>query len=72
VHGGPSAEGYLSAAAPESDFEEAPMSTTSPAQLSYDVLVSDGPAGPATSACRTEPRNRAPGLLSADDDMRRG
>ena len=24
-------------------FEEAPMSTTSPTQLSYDVVVSDGP-----------------------------
>ena len=33
---------------PERHFKEAPMSATSPAQLSYDVFVSDGPAGAST------------------------
>src|SRR5271169_724226 len=39
------AEAYCSAADPERYFEEAPMSATSPARLSYDVFVSGGPAG---------------------------
>src|SRR5580704_17459917 len=39
------AEAQPSAADPEKYFEEAPMSATSPAPLSYDVFVSDGPAG---------------------------
>ena len=30
---------------PEIYFEETPMPTTSPTQLSYDVFISDGPAG---------------------------
>ena len=30
---------------PEIYFEETPMPTTSPPQLSYDVFVSEGPAG---------------------------
>jgi len=39
------AEAYRSAADHERHFKEAPMSATSPARLSYDVFVSDGPAG---------------------------
>jgi hypothetical protein len=39
----PERSGESSRGGPESYFEEALMSTTSPAQLSYDVFVSDGP-----------------------------
>src|SRR6202050_3625117 len=45
MHGGPPAKAHVSAADPESYFEEAPMSTSSPAPLSYDVIVSEGPTG---------------------------
>jgi hypothetical protein len=45
VHDGPNREAYRSAADHERHFKEAPMSATSPAQLSYDAFVSDGPAG---------------------------
>src|SRR6202050_3036704 len=43
MHGGPPAKAHVSAADPESYFEEAPMSISSPAPLSYDVIVSEGP-----------------------------
>src|SRR5260370_11831928 len=39
------AEACRSAADHERHFKEAPMSATSPTRLSYDVFVSDGPAG---------------------------
>src|SRR5712691_7215529 len=45
VHDGPGCGGISFRGGPERYFEEAPMSTTSPTQLSYDVFVSDGPAG---------------------------
>jgi hypothetical protein len=43
MHDDPPEQAYASAADPESYFEEAPMSASSPAQLSYDVIVSEGP-----------------------------
>src|SRR6202451_1266463 len=43
MRGGPPANAYVSAPDPKIYFEDAPMSTTSPAELTYDVFVSDGP-----------------------------
>src|ERR1700722_7935150 len=45
--GGPPARHTFPAADSESCFEEAPMSTSSPAPLSYDVIVSEGPPAAA-------------------------
>src|SRR5260370_32506687 len=45
MHGGPSRRGISFRGGPRKVFEEAPMSAASPTRLSYDVFVSDGPAG---------------------------